>query len=70
MRRDRTSRGTRRRSLCCDGLEKQIADFLNRVCTGIFAFEGDGRIAYKLIGPITAENLAKTLEPEIAKAVR
>ena len=28
----------------------------------------DGRIAYKLIGPITAENLVKALEPEIAKA--
>jgi cytochrome c biogenesis protein CcmG/thiol:disulfide interchange protein DsbE len=29
----------------------------------------DGRIAYKLVGPITADNLARTLEPEIAKAV-
>ncbi|MDP2411346.1 MAG: DsbE family thiol:disulfide interchange protein [Pseudolabrys sp.] len=29
----------------------------------------DGRIAYKLIGPITAENLAKVLLPEIEKAV-
>ncbi|HZL29752.1 MAG TPA: DsbE family thiol:disulfide interchange protein [Pseudolabrys sp.] len=29
----------------------------------------DGRIAYKLIGPITAENLARVLEPEIEKAV-
>jgi len=28
----------------------------------------DGTIAYKLIGPITAANLAKVLEPEIAKA--
>ena len=28
----------------------------------------DGRIAYKLVGPVTAENLARTLEPEIAKA--
>jgi cytochrome c biogenesis protein CcmG/thiol:disulfide interchange protein DsbE len=28
----------------------------------------DGAIAYKLVGPITAENLTKTLEPEIAKA--
>jgi cytochrome c biogenesis protein CcmG/thiol:disulfide interchange protein DsbE len=28
----------------------------------------DGRIAYKLIGPITAENYAGVLEPEIAKA--
>jgi cytochrome c biogenesis protein CcmG/thiol:disulfide interchange protein DsbE len=28
----------------------------------------DGRIAYKLIGPITAENMVKVLEPEIAKA--
>jgi cytochrome c biogenesis protein CcmG/thiol:disulfide interchange protein DsbE len=28
----------------------------------------DGRIAYKLIGPITADNLARVLEPEIAKA--
>ncbi len=29
----------------------------------------DGRIAYKLIGPITADNLAKVLRPEIEKAV-
>ena len=28
----------------------------------------DGRIAYKLIGPITADNLTRVLEPEIAKA--
>ena len=28
----------------------------------------DGRIAYKLVGPVTADNLARTLEPEIAKA--
>ena len=30
----------------------------------------DGRIAYKLIGPITADNLARTLNPEIEKALR
>src|SRR5689334_5997925 len=30
----------------------------------------DGRIAYKLVGPITADNLAHTLEPEIEKALR
>ena len=30
----------------------------------------DGRIAYKLIGPITADNLARTLNPEIDKALR
>jgi cytochrome c biogenesis protein CcmG, thiol:disulfide interchange protein DsbE len=28
----------------------------------------DGRIVYKLVGPVTADNLARTLEPEIAKA--
>jgi cytochrome c biogenesis protein CcmG/thiol:disulfide interchange protein DsbE len=28
----------------------------------------DGAIAYKLVGPITVENLTKVLEPEIAKA--
>jgi cytochrome c biogenesis protein CcmG, thiol:disulfide interchange protein DsbE len=28
----------------------------------------DGHIAYKLVGPVTADNLARTLEPEIAKA--
>jgi cytochrome c biogenesis protein CcmG/thiol:disulfide interchange protein DsbE len=28
----------------------------------------DGKIAYKLVGPITADNLTRTLEPEIAKA--
>jgi cytochrome c biogenesis protein CcmG/thiol:disulfide interchange protein DsbE len=30
----------------------------------------DGRIAYKLVGPITADNLAHTLQPEIEKALR
>ena len=30
----------------------------------------DGRIAYKLVGPITADNLSKTLEPEIEKALK
>ncbi|HEY7232442.1 MAG TPA: DsbE family thiol:disulfide interchange protein [Pseudolabrys sp.] len=30
----------------------------------------DGRIAYKLVGPITAENLVGTLKPEIEKALR
>lgn len=29
----------------------------------------DGKIAYKLVGPITADNLARTLKPEIEKAV-
>jgi len=29
----------------------------------------DGRIVYKLIGPIGADNLSRVLEPEIAKAV-
>jgi cytochrome c biogenesis protein CcmG, thiol:disulfide interchange protein DsbE len=29
----------------------------------------DGRIAYKLVGPITPENLAETIKPEIAKAL-
>jgi cytochrome c biogenesis protein CcmG/thiol:disulfide interchange protein DsbE len=29
----------------------------------------DGSIVYKLVGPITAENLAGALEPEIAKSV-
>ncbi len=29
----------------------------------------DGNIAYKLVGPITADNLARTLKPEIEKAV-
>lgn len=29
----------------------------------------DGRIAYKLVGPISAENLQTKLEPEIAKAL-
>ena len=28
----------------------------------------DGTIAYKLVGPVTAENLAQALDPEIAKA--
>jgi len=29
----------------------------------------DGKIAYKLVGPVTADNLTTRLEPEIAKAV-
>jgi len=30
----------------------------------------DGRIAYKLVGPITGENFSRTLLPEIEKALR
>jgi cytochrome c biogenesis protein CcmG/thiol:disulfide interchange protein DsbE len=30
----------------------------------------DGRIAYKLVGPITSENLGAVLKPEIDKALR
>jgi cytochrome c biogenesis protein CcmG/thiol:disulfide interchange protein DsbE len=30
----------------------------------------DGRIVYKLVGPITADNLKRTLVPEIEKALR
>lgn len=29
----------------------------------------DGRIAYKLVGPITPENLDATIKPEIEKAL-
>jgi cytochrome c biogenesis protein CcmG/thiol:disulfide interchange protein DsbE len=35
-----------------------------------FVVGRDGRIAYKLVGPITADNLVHTLEPEIAKAAK
>lgn len=34
-----------------------------------FLIGRDGRIAYKLVGPITPENLARTLVPEIEKAI-
>jgi cytochrome c biogenesis protein CcmG/thiol:disulfide interchange protein DsbE len=34
-----------------------------------FLIGRDGAIAYKLVGPITAENLAKVLQPEIEKAL-
>lgn len=34
-----------------------------------FLIGRDGRIAYKLVGPITANNLAKVLRPEIEKAL-
>jgi cytochrome c biogenesis protein CcmG/thiol:disulfide interchange protein DsbE len=34
-----------------------------------FIIGRDGRIAYKLVGPISAENLAKVLGPEIEKAL-
>lgn len=35
-----------------------------------FLIGRDGRIAYKLVGPITADNLARALAPEIEKALR
>jgi len=35
-----------------------------------FLIGRDGHIAYKLVGPITADNLASTLMPEIEKALR
>ncbi len=35
-----------------------------------FLIGRDGRIAYKLVGPITAENLVKVLGPEIEKALK
>ncbi|MGO8737389.1 DsbE family thiol:disulfide interchange protein [Rhodoblastus sp.] len=35
-----------------------------------FIVRGDGKIAYKFIGPITEENLNSTLLPEISKALR
>lgn len=34
-----------------------------------FLIGRDGSIAYKLVGPITAENLTKVLQPEIEKAL-
>lgn len=34
-----------------------------------FLIGRDGRIAYKLVGPITTENFAKVLAPEIEKAL-
>jgi cytochrome c biogenesis protein CcmG/thiol:disulfide interchange protein DsbE len=34
-----------------------------------FLIGRDGAIAYKLVGPITAENLSKVLLPEVAKAL-
>ena len=35
-----------------------------------FLIGRDGRIVYKLVGPITDENLAKVLAPEIEKALK
>jgi cytochrome c biogenesis protein CcmG/thiol:disulfide interchange protein DsbE len=35
-----------------------------------FLIGRDGHIAYKLVGPITADNLTRTLMPEIEKALR
>jgi cytochrome c biogenesis protein CcmG, thiol:disulfide interchange protein DsbE len=35
-----------------------------------FLIGRDGHIAYKLVGPISAENLAKVLQPEIEKALK
>ena len=34
-----------------------------------FIVDRDGRIAYKLVGPITTENLEATIKPEIARAL-
>ena len=34
-----------------------------------FVIGKDGRIAYKLVGPVTADNLARVLRPEIEKAL-
>jgi cytochrome c biogenesis protein CcmG/thiol:disulfide interchange protein DsbE len=34
-----------------------------------FIIGRDGRIAYKLVGPITPENLETTIKPEIEKAL-
>lgn len=34
-----------------------------------YLVDRSGTIVYKLVGPVTAENLAGTLDPEIAKAV-
>ena len=34
-----------------------------------FLIGRDGHIAYKLVGPLTAENLVKELMPEIEKAL-
>ena len=34
-----------------------------------FLIGRDGRIAYKLVGPISPENLAATLKPQIEKAL-
>ena len=35
-----------------------------------FVVNREGAIAYKLVGPVTAENLEKVLKPEIEKALR
>jgi cytochrome c biogenesis protein CcmG/thiol:disulfide interchange protein DsbE len=34
-----------------------------------FIIGRDGRIAYKLVGPVTAENLEQVVKPEIEKAL-
>ena len=34
-----------------------------------FVIGRDGRIAYKLVGPITADNLERVLKPAIEKAL-
>ena len=34
-----------------------------------FVVGRDGRVAFKLIGPISAENLERTLKPQIEKAL-
>ena len=36
---------------------------------GPFIVKGDGAVAFKLIGPMTAETLAQVVRPEIEKAM-
>ena len=50
--------------------QRPLIDRLGRLWrAGDFLVGRDGRIAYKLVGPITADNLARVLAPEIEKAV-
>ena len=52
--------------VCCN--DTATAD--GKLHNTAFLIGRDGRIVYKLVGPITAENLDRTLLPEIEKALR
>ena len=59
-------------SVCRDGTGCERAHRIDWGVYGVpetFLVGKDGRIAYKLVGPISAENLTRVLQPQIEKAL-